>query len=72
VVEASGDAGIRIVGVSDHAEFMEAICLAAVGFLAAKGTYTATIQDASSEPHALLDEVTRLELDIAAWRSSPE
>ena len=72
VVEASGDAGIRIVGVADHAEFIEAISLSAVAFLAARGIYAATIQQASSEPLALLDEVTRLELDVAAWRSSPE
>ena len=72
VVEATDDHSTRIVGVGDHVEFIEAITLASVAILAARGTYSATIQDASSEPGLLLDEVTRLELDVAAWRSSPE
>jgi hypothetical protein len=72
VVEAEGAAGRRIVGVGDHAEFMEATTLAAVAILAARGTYSTNIQDGSSEPHALLDEVNRLELDVATWRSSSE
>jgi len=72
VIEAIGPAGIRIVGVGDHAEYMEAITLAAVAVLAARGTYQSIIQDASTAPLALLDEITRLELDVAAWRSTSE
>ena len=72
VVEATGNDGTRIVGVGDHAEFMEAIVLAAAAILAARGTYSPTIQDATIQPAALLDEVTRLELDVATWRSSSE
>ena len=72
VVEATDEHSTRIVGVGDHAEFVEAITLAAVAILAARGSYSATIQDASSQPGLLLDEVTRLELGIAAWRSSSE
>jgi hypothetical protein len=72
VVEATGQGGTRIVGVGDHAEFMEAITLGAVAILAARGTYSPTIQDASSQPVALLDETTRLELDVATWRSSEQ
>lgn len=72
VVEAIGPSGIRIVGVGDHAEFMEAITLSAVAILAARGLYQPTIQTASTEPTQLLDELTRLELDVAAWRSTSE
>jgi hypothetical protein len=72
VVEAVGSGSTRIVGVGDHAEFMEAITLAAIAILAARGAYEPIIQDASSQPELLLDEVTRLELDVAAWRSSSE
>ena len=71
-VEAVGSGSTRIVGVGDHAEFMEAITLAAVAILAAGGAYAPTIQDASTQPDLLLNEVTRLELDVAAWRSSSE
>lgn len=70
VIETVGETGTTIVGVGDHAEYMEAITLAAVGILAARGVYSPTIQEASGEPVLLLDEVTRLELDIAVWRSS--
>jgi hypothetical protein len=70
VVDVQGETGRRIVGVADHSAYIEAITLAAVGILAAEGTYGPGTQAASVNADQLLDKVTELELEVAAWRST--
>lgn len=70
VVDVQGETGRRIVGVADHGAYIEAITLAAVALLAAEGAYGPRFQDASTHADQLLNKVTELELEVAAWRST--
>lgn len=70
VVDIEGPSGRRIVGVADHAAYIEAITLASVALLAAEGVYDRRSQYAASNPEQLLNKVNELELEVAVWRSS--
>ncbi|MCZ7534339.1 MAG: hypothetical protein M5U23_13255 [Acidimicrobiia bacterium] len=70
VVDVEGPAGRRIVGVADHAGYIEAITLAAVSLLAGEGAYDSRSQAAASNPEQLLNKLGDLELEVAVWRSS--
>ncbi|MEZ5175085.1 MAG: hypothetical protein R2823_02615 [Acidimicrobiia bacterium] len=70
VIDSEGTTGRRIVGVSDHGAYLEAIVLAAVALEAAAGTFDSGFQPASSKPEHLLNTLDRLELELAVWRSN--
>lgn len=69
VVDVDGPDGRRIIGVSDHAAFMEAIVLAGVSIAAARGAFDRAIGSASSEPEHVLGVLDHLELELAVWSS---
>jgi hypothetical protein len=69
VVDVEGPSGRRIVGVSDHAAFTEAIVLAAVGLVAGEGNPEPTVCSAATKAEQVLNKIGALELDIAVWRS---
>ncbi len=70
VVDVEGPSGRRIVGVADHAAYIEAITLASVTLLAGEGAYDSRSQAAASTPEQLLNKLGALELEVAVWRSS--
>lgn len=70
VVDVDGPQGRRIVGVSDHGAFMEAIVLAGVGMATGRGAYPVGVSSAASQPEPLLDMLNHLELEIATWHST--
>jgi len=69
VVDVEGSSGRRIVGIADHAGYIEAITLASVTLLAGEGVYESRSQAASSNPEQLLNKLGDLELEVAVWRS---
>ena len=69
VVEGPG--GRRVVGVADNGAHLEALTLAAVGFVAAAGYFEAGIQPPLFALSEILAEARNLELDVAVWRSTP-
>lgn len=70
VIDIDGPTGRRIIGVSDHAAYMEAIVLAGVAIAAARGVFEPSIGPASSEPEQLLNVFDTLELELAVWSSN--
>lgn len=70
VVDVEGPSGRRIVGVADHAGYIEALTLASVTLLAGEGAYDTRSQAAASNPEQLLNKLGDLELEVAVWRSS--
>lgn len=69
VVDVDGADGRRIVGVSDHAAFMEAIVLAGTAIAVAQGAFPSGHSPASQQPEALLGVFNRLELEVATWHA---
>lgn len=70
VVRVRGPSGERIIGVSDHGAHLEAITLASVTLLAARGAYDSRIGEASAKGSEVLAKAMEMELDVAVWRSS--
>lgn len=70
VVEVNGPSGRRIVGVSDHGAYIEAITLAGTAIVAASGHFEAGSSAASVASEHLLNTFADMELEIAVWRSS--
>jgi hypothetical protein len=66
-----GEEGQRVVGVADQGAHIEALTLAAVGFVAAEGSFSTGIQQPLSALAEILTEARNLELEVAVWRSSP-
>jgi hypothetical protein len=66
-----GQEGRRIVGVADHGAHIEALTLAAVGFVAAGGAFNPGIQQPVGSLAEILTEARELELEVAVWRSNP-
>lgn len=66
-----GEQGQRVVGVADHGAHIEALTLAAVGFVAADGSFEPGIQRPTAALPQILAEARNLELEVAVWRSNP-
>ncbi len=66
-----GPQGRRVVGVADHGAHIEALTLAAVGFVAAGGSFNPGIQQPFGSLAEILTEARELELEVAVWRSNP-
>jgi hypothetical protein len=65
-----GEQGRRVVGVADLGAHIEALTLAAVGFVAANGSFAPGIQEPSNSLPQILAEARNLELEVAVWRSN--
>lgn len=70
VIDIDGPEGRRIVGVSDHAAYMEASVLAAAALAVGSQQLDAKVTPASSLGPILLEKLADVELEIAVWRSS--
>lgn|GEM_PF-1634252 len=70
VINIEGPGGRRIVGVSDHAAYLEAMVLAAVGLVAAEGTLEPAIASGTTRAEQVLNKLAELELEVAVWRST--
>jgi hypothetical protein len=66
-----GEEGQRVVGVADQGAHIEALTLAAVGFVAANGSFNTGIQQPLTALAEILTEARNLELEVAVWRSHP-
>jgi hypothetical protein len=65
-----GEQGQRVVGVADNGAHIEALTLAAVGFVAAEGFFAPGIQRPTAALPQILAEARNLELEVAVWRSN--
>lgn len=70
VVRVGPEDAPRVVGVADHAAHLEALVLAATVLLAAEGGYEPGVHAAATRGEQLLNALTRVELDLASWRSN--
>lgn len=70
VVHIGDDDDRRIVGVADHAAYLEALVLAATALAAANGAYAPGVHQAADAGEQLLNALDQVELDIATWRST--
>jgi hypothetical protein len=70
VVQVGPDDAPRVVGVADHAAHLEALVLAAATLVTADGAFPPGVHDAADAGEQLLNALTRVELDVASWRSN--
>ncbi len=70
VVDVEGPTGRRIVGVSDHAAYIEALTLAGTAITVAETQHGAGAVSAGTLGEQLLNTVSAMELDVAVWRSN--
>lgn len=70
VAHIGSDDDRRIVGVADHAAYLEALVLGAVVLAAAAGAYPPGVHRAGDAGEHLLNALDQVELDIATWRST--
>ncbi len=70
VIRLEGPSGERIIGVSDHGAFLEAIVLASAARCAAEGVYEPGVHPAMSAGEQLMNRIEAAELDFAVWRSN--
>ena len=70
VVNVEGPAGVRVIGVADHAAHLEALVLAAATLTVADTPLESAVQSASGIGERLMNSLRRVELDFAVWRSS--
>ncbi|MCB1246513.1 MAG: hypothetical protein KDB69_04545 [Acidimicrobiia bacterium] len=71
VVDVDGPKGRRIIGVADHAAYMEALVLSAATLAAGSGVYETGSHAAASRGEQLLNFLYDMELEIAVWSSNP-
>lgn len=69
VVQVGPDDAPRVVGVADHAAHLEALVLAAVTLVTADGAFPPGVHEAADAGEQLLNALSRVELDVASWRS---
>jgi hypothetical protein len=70
VVHIGSEDDRRIVGVADHAAYLEALVLGAAVLAAAAGAYPPGVHRASDAGEHSLNALDEVELDIATWRST--
>ncbi|MGI9641890.1 MAG: hypothetical protein ACR2N9_03820 [Acidimicrobiia bacterium] len=70
VLRVTGPESDRVIGAADHAAHLEALVLASAAFATISSPPENRVGSAASLGEQLMNSLTKVELDLAVWRSS--